>query len=224
LLATLITSSLGLTLMSGAGVLIAERQGASFDLVGVTLVLLGAAVVATALLWRRKVLVSVALLAIRIAERLKPGSHERYESFASIVASRLSRVDLSFGEFMPALGWALLNWCLDCACLVCGYLAVGASVPLRGLLLAYGAAQLAANLPITPGGLGVVEGSLTVALVAYGGAQISTVAAVILYRIISFWAYLPIGWLTWAGLAVVDRRTDRLAVEQSVPDREGVAA
>jgi len=36
----------------------------------------------------------------------------------------------------------------------------------KGLLLAYGAGQLAADLPITPGGLGVVEGSLTIALVA----------------------------------------------------------
>ena len=48
--------------------------------------------------------------------------------------------------------------------------AVGVDVPWRGVLLAYAAAQLATNLPITPGGLGVVEGSLTVALVAFGGA------------------------------------------------------
>ena len=40
--------------------------------------------------------------------------------------------------------------------------AVHAPVPWRGILLAYGAGQLAVNLPVTPGGLGVVEGSLTV--------------------------------------------------------------
>jgi uncharacterized protein (TIRG00374 family) len=79
---------------------------------------------------------------------------------------------------------------------------VGSPVPWRGLLLAYGAGQLAANLPITPGGLGVVEGSLTIALVAYGGAQASTVAAVLLYRIVSFWASLPVGWVSWAVLVV----------------------
>ena len=50
----------------------------------------------------------------------------------------------------------------------------------------------AANLPITPGGLGVVEGSLTIALVQFGGAEVSTVAAVLLYRILSFWAELPL--------------------------------
>jgi hypothetical protein len=79
-------------------------------------------------------------------------------------------------------------------------MAVGVGIPWRGLLLAYGAGQLAANLPVTPGGLGVVEGSLTIALVTFGGAEPSTVAAVFLYRILSFWLELPIGWATWAAL------------------------
>jgi hypothetical protein len=68
---------------------------------------------------------------------------------------------------------------------------------------------LAANLPITPGGLGVVEGSLTVALVAFGGSKGSTIAVVLLYRIVSFWAGLPVGWATWAALVLSDRRADR---------------
>jgi uncharacterized membrane protein YbhN (UPF0104 family) len=57
--------------------------------------------------------------------------------------------------------------------------------------------------------LGVVEGSLTVALVAYGGAETSTVAAVFLYRLISFWGELPVGWTAWALLARRRRRTIR---------------
>ena len=64
------------------------------------------------------------------------------------------------------------NWVADCGCLALSFLAVGARVPWRGLLLAYGAGQLATILPITPGGLGVVEGSLTVALVTFGGARL----------------------------------------------------
>jgi uncharacterized protein (TIRG00374 family) len=98
------------------------------------------------------------------------------------------------------------NWVTDCACLVIAFQAVGTHVPWRGLLVAYGAAQVAANLPITPGGLGVVEGSLTIALVAYGGSTAGSVAAVLLYRIISFWILLPIGWLAWFALHVESRR------------------
>ncbi|MGH8917520.1 MAG: lysylphosphatidylglycerol synthase transmembrane domain-containing protein, partial [Actinomycetes bacterium] len=89
------------------------------------------------------------------------------------------------------------NWAFDLACLAAAFLGVGADVPWRGLLLAYAAAQLATNLPITPGGLGVVEGSLTIALVAFGGVEATTVAAVLVYRLLSFWAVLPVGWGAW---------------------------
>ena len=79
-------------------------------------------------------------------------------------------------------------------------------MPWKGLLLAYGAGQLAANLPITPGGLGVVEGSLTIALVAFGGAEASTVAGVLVYRLFNFWLLLPVGWGAWGVLTVQSRR------------------
>jgi len=112
---------------------------------------------------------------------------------------------------LPAVGltllWGLLNWGLDAACLAVSFVALSAKVPWPGLLVAYGAGQLASNLPITPGGIGVVEGSLVIALVAFGGAHDATVAAVLLYRVLSFWLLLPIGWICWAGL----RRSDRLA-------------
>lgn len=105
---------------------------------------------------------------------------------------------------LPAVGltmvWSLLNWGLDAACLALSFVALGAHVPWPGLLVAYGAGQLASNLPITPGGIGVVEGSLVIALVAFGGAHDATVAAVLLYRLLSFWLLLPVGWLCWIGL------------------------
>ena len=86
------------------------------------------------------------------------------------------------------------------------FLAVNATIPWKGLLLAYGAGQLAATLPFTPGGLGVVEGSITIALVAFGGAHVSTVDAVLMYRVISFWLVLVVGWVLWAQLAFQVRR------------------
>jgi hypothetical protein len=52
----------------------------------------------------------------------------------------------------------------------------------------------------------VVEGSITIALVAFGGAQTSTVDAVLLYRLISFWLVLVVGWALWGELALEVRR------------------
>lgn len=53
--------------------------------------------------------------------------------------------------------WALLNWLLDMAALWV-FLPLGAHVDLRGLIVAFGLANIMAVVPITPGGLGIVEG------------------------------------------------------------------
>jgi uncharacterized membrane protein YbhN (UPF0104 family) len=172
---------------------------------------LAVAVVLVVLLWRRRALEVVVVRTLKLAKAVTGRPKGDLDPLVANIVGHLHRVHLGWRNFLPALGWSIANWVLDCGCLAVGYLAVGSNVPWRGLLLAYGAGQLAANLPITPGGLGVVEGSLTVALVAYGGAQASTVAAVILYRIISFWAFLPIGWAVWGSLAVRDRRHDQRA-------------
>ena len=108
-----------------------------------------------------------------------------------------------------ALAWAVGNWVFDLGCLLCAFGAVGSPIPWRGVVLAYGAAQLAANLPITPGGLGVVEGSLTIGLVAYGGAEASSVAVVLIYRALSFWMPLLVGWAAAGVLAVERKRIER---------------
>ncbi|HTW99935.1 MAG TPA: YbhN family protein, partial [Acidimicrobiales bacterium] len=138
--------------------------------------------------------------------------------------ARLASVRLGWRDLVATVGAGIGNWAFDCGCLAFSFVAVGSPVPWRGLLLAYGAGQLAQNLPITPGGLGVVENSLTIALVAFGGSQTSTVAAVLVYRIITFWGYLPVGWLDWAGLRLTQRRQDRLLALAAVHAAETLAA
>jgi hypothetical protein len=94
----------------------------------------------------------------------------------------------------------LLWWAGDMTCLAVAFLAVGGALPWRALLIAYAAGQLAALLPITPGGLGVTEGSMAVTLAAYGGGMATAVAAVLLYRLIAYWAVLPAGGLCYLSL------------------------
>jgi hypothetical protein len=216
LIAALVSSALGLSILATAGLVLAERQGAAFDLVGVTVGVFIVTLVATAVLWQRRTLSRFGLVSLRVLRRLtgRPRRHEA-EVIAGVM-SRLGRVQLGWRDFGSVLGWSVVNWSLDCGCLACGFLAVHAGIPWRGLLLAYGAAQLASNLPVTPGGLGVVEGSLMIALVAYGGGLASTVGAVLLYRIVSFWGYLPVGWLTYVGIVMSDRRENRAADEAAV--------
>ncbi len=126
-------------------------------------------------------------------------------SIAGIMAW-MTAVRLSWTQSGRIVAWGTVNWLLDCACFAMMFLAIHAPIPWGGLLLAYGAGQLAATLPITPGGFGVVEGSITVALVAFGGAEASTAYAVLLYRFISFWFILVLGWALIGEMALEVRR------------------
>ncbi|MGH9171883.1 MAG: hypothetical protein ACRD0Z_13595 [Acidimicrobiales bacterium] len=45
--------------------------------------------------------------------------------------------------------------------------------------------------------------------VAASDRQGSSQCRLILYRIVSFWAFLPCGWAAWGGLAMIDKRADR---------------
>jgi uncharacterized protein (TIRG00374 family) len=68
--------------------------------------------------------------------------------------------------------------------------AVG-SLPKPSLaILAYTAASVLAMIPITPGGLGLVEAGLTGTLVLAGVRPAQAVLATLLYRLASYW--LPI--------------------------------
>lgn len=111
--------------------------------------------------------------------------------------AQLRVVRLPFTVGLAASALMMLSWFADISVLGIGFVALGGTPPWSGLLLAYCAGQIAAALPATPGGLGAVEGSLTVALVAFGGAETITLAAVLLYRLITYWGCIPVGGLAW---------------------------
>jgi putative heme transporter len=65
---------------------------------------------------------------------------------------------------------------------------------------AWALARLLGSIPITPGGLGIVELGLTTALVGFDGDQVEVVAAVLVYRAMTIVPTLVIGLLagvTW---------------------------
>ncbi|MGH2734615.1 MAG: lysylphosphatidylglycerol synthase domain-containing protein [Actinomycetota bacterium] len=64
-------------------------------------------------------------------------------------------------------------------------------------LAAFAFVRLLSALPITPGGLGVVELGLTASLVAAGGEEALVVAAVLVYRLLTFVLPIPVGALSY---------------------------
>jgi len=118
---------------------------------------------------------------------------------------RLSSLRLSPSGWMTVTGLALANWLTDAAVLAASIYAAGAAVPWHLLLLVYGSGIAAQSLNLTPGGLGIAEGTLGVALVATGLRAGQALAAVLLYRLASFWLAAFAGWLVLLWL----RRTRR---------------
>ena len=110
-------------------------------------------------------------------------------------AQRLGSLRLSPAGWTTATGLALANWLADAAVLAVSIRATGAAVPWHDLLLVYGSGIAAQSLNLTPGGLGVTEGSLGLALVATGLGTSQALAAVLLYRLASFWLVALAGWL-----------------------------
>jgi uncharacterized membrane protein YbhN (UPF0104 family) len=108
-----------------------------------------------------------------------------------------------------AVAFAVANWLLDAAVLWICLAAFGETVQPGLLLTAYGAANLLGLLPVTPGGLGVVEGVLMPALVAFGVGGGAAVVGVLAWRLIQFWLPIPVGGAAYLLLRVSDVRSHR---------------
>jgi uncharacterized membrane protein YbhN (UPF0104 family) len=121
---------------------------------------------------------------------------------------------------LPPSGWVtvtalgLANWLTDAAVFAVSIHAAGAAVPWHILLLIYGSGVAAQSLTITPGGFGVAEGTLGLTLVAAGLRPGPALAAVLLYRLVSFWLVACAGWLVFLWL-----RRNRLP-EEAPPARQ----
>ena len=201
-------------------------EGASLDLIPVIIgVMLVTGAIGALFVYERP-LVIVLTWAIRASQSIL--RRPRGDAVAHIqgIMHWVTSVHLRWRQVLRIVLWGTANWLFDCACFAMMFLAVGSAIPWKGLLLAYGAGQLAAALPITPGGLGAVEGSITIALVAFGGAQVATVDAVLMYRLISFWLVLAVGWSLWGELAFEVRkgRWRRAGTGGKHPGRPGTRA
>ena len=60
-------------------------------------------------------------------------------------------------------------------------------------------------MPLIPKALGIAEGSLAVVLVSAGVPAADAVAGALVYRFVSHWLQLPLGWAVWVSLR---RRVD----------------
>jgi uncharacterized protein (TIRG00374 family) len=145
--------------------------------------------------------------AVNVSCRL-PGDRALARTFPDRLVAQRDEVTERLGDRMVrACAAAVGRWLFDLLALMTAITAVGAHPRFSLVLLSYVAAQLLAQIPITPGGLGVVEAGLTATLALAGVSGGDAAVATLAYRLVSYWLMLPAGLVAW----LVHRR--RLALQ-----------
>lgn len=116
-----------------------------------------------------------------------------------------------------AIGWSLLKWATEAVCLLASCWAFDIETDLVKLSVVYLSVQLVRQVPFTPGGIGLVEAALLAGLVSSGALHGPAAAAVVVYRLMSAWLIIPIGFALVANLKRHDARKEaRMDVEAAV--------
>jgi uncharacterized protein (TIRG00374 family) len=121
-----------------------------------------------------------------------------------LVAER-DRLRAALGpRWRRALAVTTGRWLFDYLTLMAALASVGSQPRPALVLLAFCTAQVLAQIPLTPGGLGFVEAGLTATLTLAGVSPGNAVLATFAYRLFSYWLMLPFGLV---GLALQRRVT-----------------
>ena len=105
--------------------------------------------------------------------------------------------------------WASANWLFDMAALYIFLRAFDGRLAVDGLIVAFGLANVMAVVPITPGGLGIIEGMYIPTLVGFGLSRSTATVGVLTYRLAQFWLPIVIGAGCYLSLRVGPWSLDR---------------
>ena len=137
-----------------------------------------------------------------VGDRIPGLTGDRLEEALLDTAAKLSALARDRRTLVMSLTWASLNWLLDAASLWCFVAAFGKFVNPVELFAAYGIANVAGALPVTPGGLGVVDSIAPLLLVSFGVNRSVATLGVLGWRLVNFWLPIPAGAIAYVSLKV----------------------
>jgi len=163
-----------------------------------------------------------------IARRLRLDEN-RAAAGVKHIAGRLEDLAADRQLLGRTIGWATANWLLDAAALWVFLRAFGLSTDIDALLVAFGLANVLAVVPITPGGLGVIDVALSTALIGFGAPAEQAVLGVASWRLAQFFFPIVLGGVLYGTLRVgpwsiqrrerLQRLRDIAAEQASNPER-----
>jgi uncharacterized protein (TIRG00374 family) len=138
--------------------------------------------------------------AASIAKHVRPGIDPEKAAETSRRLASLARSALTGRAFLTNFGFASGDLLFDLLSLDLVFLALRYQPGFGPLAVAYGAANIASAIPLTPGGLGVIEVTLVAITVGFGTPRATAVLAVLGYRIANFWLPLIPGAIAYIRL------------------------
>jgi uncharacterized protein (TIRG00374 family) len=140
-----------------------------------------------------------------IGARIPGVGGDRLERITLQAAASVRALGTNRSVLIHSLTWASLNWLLDAASLWCFIAAFGGYPDPVGLFAAYGIANVLGAIPLTPGGLGIIDTVTPVLLVSFGLTRSVATLGVLGWRLVNFWLPIPAGALSYVSLKVPRR-------------------
>jgi uncharacterized protein (TIRG00374 family) len=144
-----------------------------------------------------------------VARRVRWMDEDRMGHLVQRLAARIRDLLTDRELVQRVVIWAVANWLLDAASLWVFLRAFGGTVRPDSLVVAFCVANVFAAIPITPGGLGVVDTILPAMLVFFGVDKAVAGLGFSTYRIAQFWLPIPLGTVSYFTLRFGPWRIDR---------------
>lgn len=119
------------------------------------------------------------------------------------LGERLRDLAADRGLAIRATAWAAAYWLTLAAALWTLLHAFGWTGHPVSVMVAFGLVNVLAALPVTPRGLGVLEAVLIPMLIGFGSPAYVATLGVISWRLLSFWAPIPLGTLSYVSLRIM---------------------
>lgn len=140
------------------------------------------------------------LVARRLAKATRILNANSIEGSLRVLAGQLSELGADRRELARHAFWSAAYWLLDATALWVFIAAYGHNTRVDGLLVAFALANIVATIPVTPGGLGVMELTLVATIAGFGVPYSTALIGVASWRLVNFWLPIPAGAAAYLSL------------------------
>jgi uncharacterized protein (TIRG00374 family) len=201
---TSLTSTIALIVLFGTGLAATAGRHVSHQyliIAGIALFLVVAALAAVLAVGAHPAVAGQAgRRAASMARHVRPGIDPAQAAQTATRLASLARTALTGQAFAVSFGFASGDLLFDLLSLDLVFPALRYQPGFGPLAVAYGAANIASAIPVTPGGLGVIEVTMVAITVGFGAPRTTAVLAVLGYRIVNYWLPLIPGAIAYLRL------------------------